>query len=306
MKKYFLLLGCSLIAAGAVISASASSANDGLKAVKDMYVKEFQAMDTDKNGQVSQQEFLTYQFNTLRANVIEAEGFGDNEDVAETSAQNKPVAEVTTETTSESIVGVPSALNAMANYELDEDDILKEEPARLTKEDVMPEGSTQEPVEELDLSISEEESLRQLIDGVENKSAAEGGAEVVAEVTEESETIELPESKESQIQFMLDTIKRTLPKKIDEITTWVDIKYADNVIDYIYKADIDTSSYSAEEIKVLKDNIQNEACVRAYSEMCPRIKPMFIDKGTDMRIIYLDKADKDISSCEFNKTTCNE
>lgn len=356
MKKYFLLLGCSLIAAGSAISAVA---DNGLKAVKDLYLKEFQAIDTDNDGKVSQEEFLAYQFNSLREN-IKDESLAEEKKTEETPAQaeEQPAPETPVAEEPENIVGIPSALSDMANYELDSDDSLKEEPLKLTKEDVMPEGEAKEkPAEELDLSISEEESLRQLIEASENKSTEENISEettneenaeeektteepaeetapeevveetvveasasevtpenvaeevVATEVSEEvanEEVSEEPNAQETQIRFMLDTIRKTLPKKIDEITTWIDIKYADSVIDYIYKAEIDTASFSAEEVKVLKDNIQNEACTRAYSEMCPKIKPMFIDKGIDMRIIYLDKADSEISSCEFNKTTCNE
>jgi hypothetical protein len=286
MKKYFLLLGSSIFAFSSIVSVSA---DDGLKAVKNMYLKEFQTMDTDANGQISEQEFLAHRFNSLRADIIDAEGFKSDGAVEETKA---PVSENGAKATTE-MAGIPQALNDMVNYEL-EDDILKEEPVRLTKEDVMPENEKTEPVEELDLSISEEENLQRLMAGAEEKSKAE---ETKAEENEQSTP---------PISMMLDTIKKTLPKKIDEITTWVDIKYADNVIDYIYKAEIDTSAYSEEEVKVLKDNIQNEACVRAYADMCPKIKPMFIDKGIDMRIVYLDKADKEISACEFNKITCVE
>ena len=251
-------------------------------------------MDTDKDGKISQQEYLTHQFNSLRADIIDAEGFDVDENTVEiqSSVETKPVSETSATEASErsdNIVGVPAALQDMANYELEDDDLLKEDPVRLTKEDVMPESETEETVDELDLSISEEENLRQLMEGVENPPV-----------------VEETDNQETQIQFMLDTIRKTLPKKIDEITTWTDIRYADNVIDYIYKADIDTAIYSADELKVLKDNIQNEACIRAYSDMCPKIKPMFIDKGIDMRIVYFDKSDDQISACEFNKTTCNE
>lgn len=288
-----LLLGYSLWAASAVATASA---DDNLKAVKDLYLKEFEAIDTDKDGKISREEYLNHQFNSLRANIIESEGFVLDENTAEESDQtsDKPVS---AEISHENIVGVPSALSDMANYKLEEDDGIKEETVRLTKEDVMPESKAEDPIEELDLSISEEENLRQLIEGTETKPADE---EITAKTEEVSEKQALP------IQLMLDTIKKTLPKKIDEITTWVDIKYANDVIDYIYKAEIETSAYSEDEVKLLKENIQNEACTKAYSDMCPKIKPMFIDKGIDMRIIYLDKADEQISACEFNKTTCKD
>lgn len=287
MKKYLLLLGVSIFAAGSVI---AVSAEDQLKVFKDLYLKEFQAIDTNQDGQISQQEYLDHQFNTLRANIISADGFAEDNQ-ANVSSSAKETEENGAKEMNEP-AGIPAALQDMADYELEDD--VKSEIAPLTKEDVMPTEDVittppTEEHEELDLSVSEEENLKRLIEGVDSQSSAE-------------ETNPLTQA--DQISAMLDTIKKTLPKRIDEITTWTDITYSDGIINYIYQADIDTATYNAEELSVLKDNIQKEACTKAYEEMCPRIKPMFIDNGIDMRIIYLDKNKEDIGSCEFNKETC--
>ena len=112
--------------------------------------------------------------------------------------------------------------------------------------------------------------------------------------------------KDKEIEDMMSVIKKTLPKKIDEITSWIDIEYKNKVVTYIYKADVDTTKYSKEDLELLANSIQNEACVNAYTTMCPKIKPMFIDAGINMQIRYVDKTDKELSSCEFNETTCKQ
>jgi hypothetical protein len=103
---------------------------------------------------------------------------------------------------------------------------------------------------------------------------------------------------------MLSVVRKTLPKQIDEITQWVDIKYKDKMVSYIYKADVDTVTFSAEEMSFLTDSIKNDACIKAYESMCPKIKPVFIDEGVSLSILYMDKSDREISSCEFNQETC--
>ena len=82
------------------------------------------------------------------------------------------------------------------------------------------------------------------------------------------------------------------------------MKYADKVISYIYTADIDVSEYSPGEYAELTENIQKDACVKANTDMCPKVKPMFIDRGIDMKIKYLDKKSEKIGECEFNNQTC--
>ena len=103
---------------------------------------------------------------------------------------------------------------------------------------------------------------------------------------------------------MLDTIKKTLPKKIDEATTWTNIEYKDKAIAYIYEADIDMSAMSAKEKTALQNSIKTEACSKAYQEMCPKLKPMFINDGINVRIRYLDKGKNELGVCEFNHETC--
>ena len=186
-------------------------------------------------------------------------------------------------------------MQEMANYTLDldtpEDELSKaeveinalleeEDALGLTKEDVMPELNDEE------LPSLEKLDIKALDDDLESL--------IQPEVSD----------KDKEINEMMSVIKKTLPKKIDEITSWVDIVYNNKVVTYVYKADVDTKSFSKEEKDMLASSIKNEACANAYETMCPKIKPMFIDVGIDMQIRYVDKENQELSSCEFNKTTC--
>lgn len=154
---------------------------------------------------------------------------------------------------------------------------------------------------ELDLSVSEDESLKSLLAEI-NETPEEKAAKKAAAAAEQEKNAAV--EREKQIGFMLDTIKKTLPKKIDEATTWTDIEYKDKAIAYIYEADIDMAAMSAKEKTALQNSIKTEACGKAYQEMCPRLKPMFINDGINVRIRYLDKGKNELGICEFNHDTC--
>lgn len=166
---------------------------------------------------------------------------------------------------------------------------------------------------ELDLSVSEDESLKSLLAEInetpEEKAAKKAAVEAEAKAKADAAAAAEQEKnaaaeREKQIGFMLDTIKKTLPKKIDEATTWTDIEYKDKAIAYIYEADIDMAVMSAKEKTALQNSIKTEACGKAYQEMCPRLKPMFINDGINVRIRYLDKGKNELGICEFNHDTC--
>lgn len=166
---------------------------------------------------------------------------------------------------------------------------------------------------ELDLSVSEDESLKSLLAEInetpEEKAAKKATAEAEAKAKADAAAAAEQEKnaaaeREKQIGFMLDTIKKTLPKKIDEATTWTDIEYKDKAIAYIYEADINMAAMSAKEKTALQNSIKTEACGKAYQEMCPRLKPMFINDGINVRIRYLDKGKNELGICEFNHDTC--
>lgn len=114
---------------------------------------------------------------------------------------------------------------------------------------------------ELDLSVSEDESLKSLLAEInetpEEKAAKKAAAEAEAKAKADAAAAAEQEKnaaaeREKQIGFMLDTIKKTLPKKIDEATTWTDIEYRDKAIAYIYEADIDMAAMSAKEKRLCK------------------------------------------------------
>ncbi len=330
MKKYMLLLSCSLFAAG---TAQALTAADQLKAVKEIFIADFHKMDDNKDGVLSKEEYLSHQFENFRANIIEADGFEPLAPAAKKTAKAAAAAPEKGKTAPKnelkSLSDVNNALQEMADYDLEadmaDDLALEEDPAaepkKLTKEDVMPvvnvESAEKAPEKaaepELDLSVSEDDSLKGLLAELsvtpEEKAAQQAAAEAEAKTAADAETAaknaaEEAAARDKQIGAMLDTIKKTLPKKVDEITTWTDIEYKDKAIAYIYKADIDTAAFSASEKKALQASIKDEACTKAYAEMCPKIKPLFIKDGINVKIRYIDQAGQEISFCEFNNETC--
>ena len=308
MKKFVLLLTCSIFA---VSSATAMNATDHLNAVKDIFSKEFQKIDLDGNGVVSAEEYMLYQLEVLQKSLnaetqkVEAEATAAKQ-ATETQAAETPKTEEPRNLAT--MNDTTATLEEMANFSLDtaeekepdeEDDEWYLKPEKLTLADVMPEDENAvEEVPEIDLSVSEDESLKNILADMAKADLAEENV-----VTNEKTPAELEQEKK-QLQFMLDTIKKTLPKKIDNITTWTDIEYRDDEMDYIYKADVDMNKFSTAEKDALKENIEKVACAQAYTEMCPTIKSMFIDKGVNMKIRYYDKSDVEISYCAFNNETC--
>lgn len=313
MKKLVLLLTCSFFA---VSAAKAINAADHLSAVKNIFAQEFQKIDLDGNGTVSADEYMLYQLNVLQQSLnaetekVEAEATAIKQlqtTTSETPKEEKPQAEETHNL--ETMGNATATLEEMANFSLDEPkdttavDMEDEEwylkPEKLTMEDVLPEDeNAEESVPEIDLSVSEDESLRNIL---ADMAKAEDKSE---ETTVKEKTAAELEQENKQVKFMLNTIKKTLPKKIDNITTFTDIIFNNNEIEYIYKADVDTNKFSAAEKTALKENIEKIACAQAYTEMCPTIKSMFIDKGVNMKIRYYDKADIEISDCTFNNESC--
>ncbi len=315
MKKFILMLSCSLAAANA---AQALSASEQMNAMRDIFAREFQKMDTNHDGVLDMEEFLKHQFTEFRNTVSQSQGFelpaNNKNEVSQPEVQSEKEAEepVVEEPVSakeqvqskglDALSDVSLTLQAMADYDEDLDDgfdydaLLAEGNTDITAEpvlsnDTVEKADAEEILPEIDLSVSEEENLQNML-AAEEKAAAP------------QKTAAEKEAQARQIKFMLDTIKKTLPKKIDDITTWTDIEYQDDAIAYIYQADVDTSKFSETDKAALKNSIETVACVQAYTEMCPKVKTMFINEGINMKIRYLDKLENEISFCEFNEQTC--
>lgn len=317
MRKFLLLLSCSLIASQ---TAQALSVAEQMNAMRDIYVGEFQKIDEDKDGFLNMEEFLKYQFSELRRTLSQSDGFempkSDTKNVpSENNNDTQPIEQNNAENQKdiqekglEALSAVSLTLQSMADYNEDLDDgydydALLSGDVNTSKESLdsqitdetkdLSKNLTNEAIDipEIDLSISEEDALKNILEEKVETSAPQ-------------KTEAEKEAQNKHIQFMLNAIKRTLPKKIDEITTWTDIKYQDSTFTYIYKADVDTSKFSDEEKASLKSSIETVACAQAYGQMCASVKTMFIDDGINMRILYLDKAENEISICEFNEHTC--
>ena len=111
MKKYLLLISCSLFVAQSV---EALTANQQLDAMKDMFVKEFTKMDENKDGQISKDEYLSYQFENFRATVIDADGFNGTKTEEVKKEADKDVATKT----DVSLTDIPPALKEMAEFDI--------------------------------------------------------------------------------------------------------------------------------------------------------------------------------------------
>ena len=228
---------------------------------------------------------------------------------------------ITTEDTDESVnplEAYSNTLKEMAEYKLDDElsnntedgapDGIKE--FMLSTQDVMPEelSSLSEEKEKqkealisLDKNVDLLEDSLLADDNIENNPQIEdllSGKDITINDEDENTSVD-------EIGVVVETIRSSLPKKIDEITTWTDVKYNNKLISYVYKADIDKTIYTDEEFLSLQMSIKNQACEQSRMQLCQKVKPIFIDKGINLQIQYIDNKDQEITYCEFNQETCN-
>ena len=300
MRKYLLML-LGLAVSGT--AAHAMTANDHMDVMKGLFIKEFNQIDTNKDGQISKEEFINHQFESLRANLLSDSENETPKTVTVEETETKTEVSSAPDTDIE-MAGVPSALKAMAEFDIDMDDV---DIDNISIEETSVTPAETKVTKDIDLSVSEDDNLKNLLKEMDEETASASiKAEDLSAPTLTSPVPSVDDDKDKQINMMMDTIRNTLPKKIDDITTWTDIEYKNSTISYIYKADIDTSKFSSAEKASLEMNIKNEACVKAYADMCPRVKPMFIDDGINVEIRYYDSNNKELSSCKFNKETCGD
>ena len=297
MKKNILMLTCSLI----VLSSTQSEAltvNEQLQKMKEVLIDTYEEMDTNRDDKLTKEEYLSYQFEKIRSSILEANSFDTkldntvfvnsnkttNTDKKETINTNKNK-ETTQNQQKDSLKDGINIMKSMADFTLDEEELdlppLEED---FTKE--LGELDDMPPLEDIDFK-NLEAPIKE-----ENK------------VSLAKEELKEELNKDEEIKVIMDMLKKGLPKKIDDITTWTDITYENKTLSYIYQADMDTSTFSNEEFTLLTNSIKEESCANAYKEMCPKIKPIFIDEGINMQISYIDKNKKELSSCEFNQETC--
>ncbi|MBE6462282.1 MAG: hypothetical protein E7005_00785 [Alphaproteobacteria bacterium] len=297
MRKYILMLTCSLVSL-ASFNAKALTPNEQLQAMKGVFENSFEAMDTNEDGVLNKEEYLNYQFEEFRSNILEADSFDAdlNKNVLQI-VENKAKEIITKEN-----IDTPKEV---ADDTKKED--VKEDPNLNLKDSInimqqMADFSLddEEPVE-----IVEETSKENAIENTKEDALPALEKLEFEDVKEDAVVVEPTTPKDKEINEMLSVVKKSLPKKIDDITDWVDIEYKDKVVSYVYKANVDTATFSNDELMILTDSIKNDSCPKAYESMCPKIKPLFIDEGINMRIRYIDVNDKELNFCEFNKETCN-
>lgn len=291
------MLTCSLVSL-ASFNAKALTPNEQLQAMKGVFENSFEAMDTNEDGVLNKEEYLNYQFEEFRSNILEADSFDAdlNKNVLQI-VENKAKEIITKEN-----IDTPKEV---ADDTKKED--VKEDPNLNLKDSInimqqMADFSLddEEPVE-----IVEETSKENAIENTKEDALPALEKLEFEDVKEDAVVVEPTTPKDKEINEMLSVVKKSLPKKIDDITDWVDIEYKDKVVSYVYKANVDTATFSNDELMILTDSIKNDSCPKAYESMCPKIKPLFIDEGINMRIRYIDVNDKELNFCEFNKETCN-
>jgi hypothetical protein len=312
MKKYLLLVSCSF---AFVASAEAMDVTSQLKAMKEIYLNDFQKMDANGDGVLSKDEFLAAQFENFRANIIGAEGFDkpSEESLKEEREKLEQAAPVVTEEEPKinTLSDVTATLEDMANYDISAELEAQaaNRPAGLTKEDVMPKTDEEltDDLPELSWSAEEKENLKKMMENA--AAAAASMEETKVEIKEEPASEEQTEDEKKaalndQMEVLVGNIKQALPKKIDNVTTWTDITYKDQTVNYIYQADADMGTYTEADKEALRQNIEKQACSETYTQMCDKIKSIFIDKGVSLNILYQDKNNADIASCHLDKETC--
>ena len=321
------------------------TASEHLKLVKDTYEKKFEQMDANSDGSVTKEEYLKHQFEEMREVVLTTSGFEDIKEafIPKTTEVEEAKIEPLSQTEEKSPEKVKTlddfsaTLEEMASFDLDfEEELSENNPQnqkRLTKEDVMPDFSKplpkEEPKEEsledasanIEELLKEDTELEELISKTEKQleeakqlTPATTNApkeEIVKDEPAEEVIIKSVETapkeltKEDKINQLIEDGKKNLPQKIDDITTWTDVFYKDNMIIYNYSVNMDVSVFSQDEMVTLQEHIKKEACLPIYIEKCPEFAPVFIKDGTNVKINYIDRNGKEISFCELNRETCN-
>ena len=291
------MLTCSLVSL-ASFNAKALTPNEQLQAMKGVFENSFHAMDTNEDGVLNKEEYLNYQFEEFRSNILEADSFDAD--------LNKNVLQIVENKAKEIITKENIDTPKEVADDTEKEDV-KEDPNLNLKDSInimqqMADFSLddEEPVE-----IVEETSKENTVENTKEDALPALEKLEFEEVKEDAVVVEPTTPKDKEINEMLSVVKKSLPKKIDDITDWVDIEYKDKVVSYVYKANVDTATFSNDELMILTDSIKNDSCPKAYESMCPKIKPLFIDEGINMRIRYIDVNDKELNFCEFNKETCN-
>lgn len=334
MNKYMLLLSLPLIPFSI---AKAYEVSAPLKDMQKFYVQEFKVMDVNRDNRLSEEEYVTHQIKKLKEALLEEVAeTNEKEEKAETAEKvEKADTSVVPNDELNTLGNVNETLQNMATYDIEEEAPLppvetldfdeekidglplfdiSEEPSVNTEE---PSENTEEPSEntvETEVEVSDTPSNLEMLVEAKAGDALKGIVENMTTTAEEDVTIDVegkgitPQEENpvenQKIKMMMEIVKKTLPKKIDDITTWIDVVYENNEVAYIYQADVDVSVFSPEEQNLLAYSIKNEACTQATKQMCPKIKSTFIDKGLNMKIKYQDKTGTEISFCELNKETC--
>lgn len=99
-------------------------------------------------------------------------------------------------------------------------------------------------------------------------------------------------------------VKKTLPFKVDNTTTWTDVYGTDDEIHYVYRIDMDLQSLSSEQLLMMKPVMEAQICPKVQPAMCGAAKTAILDKGISLLTHYNDKNGNLLAECRFTEMSC--
>ena len=234
MRKSLLLLSCSFLFITQAYAAESDpildDASEHLKLVKEAYIKKFEQMDANKDSFIDKDEYLKYQFETMREVVLTTSGFEDikeapapkklevvedNNDIYDILDKEEVVVKKENKTPekAKTLNDFSATLEEMASFDLDFDEELsateEQNKKRLTKEDVMPDMSEEVISEEV---VPDEPEKEETLD-----EASAYIDELLKEDEELNELISKTEKQLEEAKQLAPASKTTLKKKISDI-----------------------------------------------------------------------------------------
>jgi hypothetical protein len=104
------------------------------------------------------------------------------------------------------------------------------------------------------------------------------------------------ETVDDALALLVPEIRKNLPMKVDEITTWLAIQAAGPAVLYTYRIDL-----PKQEVEALADNLKNVTTQNACKNKTWR---MFLDAGARQRHLYVDQSGLHAAQFDIDRNSC--
>jgi hypothetical protein len=98
------------------------------------------------------------------------------------------------------------------------------------------------------------------------------------------------------LALLVPEIRKNLPIKVDEITTWLAIQALGPAVPYTYRIDLPT-----QDIEAIADNLKNVTTQNACNNKTWR---MFLDAGARQRHLYVDESGLHAVQFDIDSNSC--